>query len=831
MEDKTVAHQFPIKGMHCAACSSRIEKVVGDMNGVKSVGVNLATETMELSWNTGIVEPEDIATRIKDLGFEMVLEESPEVVTIEMALKGMHCASCSTRIEKVVSGLEGVSRAEVNLAAETGVFSFDPKIVSRRAIRDAIEKLGFEAVPVTGGDGSFEKKQQDTLARLASMKKNLYAMLGFAFVLLVISMGDMVGLKLPSFLDPHHSPLSYALVQFLLVLPIMWLGRNFYLNGIPALLRRVPNMDSLIAVGTGAAFIYSTWNLVEIALGIDPQARAMDLYFESGGVLIALVSLGKYMETLSKSHTSDAIRQLMKLAPDQATLLVGGEQKMIPVDEIEVGDILLVKPGERIPIDAIIVDGRSSIDESMLTGESLPVDKEKGDNVTGGTLNKNGVLTIQTIHVGEDTTLSRIIRMVQQAQGSKAPIAGLADRISLYFVPSVMAFALCTGLAWYFIGGVPFTQALRFFIAVMVIACPCALGLATPTAIMVGTGRGAQLGVLIKSGTALEMAEKVDSIVFDKTGTLTHGRPELTDLILLDDRFTEEALLTLVASAESHSEHPLAEAIVSAAIRKDLPLHTPSSFEAIPGRGIITRVQEHDIALGNQEFIEEKTGTKIPPEELQKVHALSDEGKTVLFLSVENKLSAFLGVADRIKDETPATVTRLRNMDVNVIMLTGDNDKTARAIARQAGIKEVISQVMPEEKSSRVQQLQEKNLRVAMVGDGINDAPALAQADVGIAMGTGIDVAIESGDIVIMKGNLDGVVTAISLSRATMRNIRQNLFWAFAYNVIGIPVAAGLLYIFGGPTLNPMIAGGAMALSSVSVVTNALRLRFFAPAE
>jgi len=635
---------------------------------------------------------------------------------------------------------------------------------------------------------------------------------------------------LPRILDPRHSPLSYAIAQFLLVLPIMWLGRSFYVIGIPALLRRVPNMDSLIAVGTGAAFVYSTWNLVEIMLGINPQARAMDLYFESAGVLIALVSLGKYLETRSKSHTSNAIRQLMQLTPDQATLLVEGEQKMIPVDEIEVGDFLLVKPGERIPIDGVIVDGRSSIDESMLTGESLPVTKEKNDRVTGGTLNKNGVLTVKAEHVGQDTMLSRIIRMVQQAQGSKAPIAGMADRISLYFVPSVMAFALVTGLAWYFVGGLPFTQALRFFIAVMVIACPCALGLATPTAIMVGTGRGAQLGVLIKSGTALEMAEKLDAIVFDKTGTLTHGRPELTDLVLLDDRFPENELLTLVASAERNSEHPLAEAIVAEAGNRDISLHQPSSFEAIPGRGILAKVLEHTIILGNQEFIEEQTGTALNTSQINKANTLSEEGKTVLFLAIDESVAAFLGVADRIKDETPATVRQLAGLGIDVIMLTGDNEKTARAIASEAGIRNIIAQVMPAEKSSRIRELQQQGQRVGMVGDGINDAPALAQADVGIAMGTGIDVAIESGDIVVMKGNLDGVVTAISLSRATMKNIRQNLFWAFAYNVIGIPVAAGLLYIFGGPTLNPMIAGAAMALSSVSVVTNALRLRFFTPA-
>ncbi|GAB4342371.1 MAG: heavy metal translocating P-type ATPase [Desulfobulbaceae bacterium] len=821
--------QFPIQGMHCAACSSRIEKVVGEMEGVESVTVNLATETMELAWDPARTNPATIADRIGELGFTMVPEEEKKEAVVEMALTGMHCAACSSRIEKVVGSMDGVISAQVNLAAETGRFTYDPGRTGRRAIREAIEQLGFGASPVTAADSHFTRRQQETAARLGAMKRRLIVMLLLTVPLLTISMGEMVGLPLPPILDPHHNPLYFALAQFLLVLPIMYLGRSFYLVGFPALWRKAPNMDSLIAVGTGAAFVYSTWNLVEIALGIEVMERVMDLYFESAGVLIALVSLGKYLETRSKSHTSDAIRQLMQLAPDTATLLENGEQKTIPVDEVEADDLLLVRPGERVPVDGEVVEGRSSVDESMLTGESLPVAKAPGARVTAGTLNKNGALTIQAKHVGQDTVLARIIRMVQQAQGSKAPIAGLADRISLYFVPSVMAFALVTGLSWYFIGGVAFTLALRFFIAVLVIACPCALGLATPTAIMVGTGRGAQLGVLIKSGTALEMAEKLDAIIFDKTGTLTHGRPALTDLLATGNFPDEKKLLSLVASAESVSEHPLAEAIVLAAEEQNITVTAPASFEALPGRGITAQVEGYDILLGNREFIEERLGTGIPPEQEETVSRLADDGKTVLYLVVDNTLAALLGIADRIKEETPATVTRLRKGGTRVIMLTGDNLRTARAIARQAGIDEVIAQVLPEEKSERVAELQEQGLRVAMVGDGINDAPALARADVGIAMGTGIDVAIESGDIVIMKGNLDGVATAVELSRATMRNIRQNLFWAFAYNVVGIPVAAGLLYIFGGPTLNPMIAGGAMALSSVSVVSNALRLRFFAP--
>ena len=680
---------------------------------------------------------------------------------------------------------------------------------------------------MSGQQDSFEKKRLETAARLAAMKKDLIFSMLLAIPLLFISMGEMVGLPLPEILSPHTNPANFAFVQFFLVLGIMYLGRNFYLNGIPALLRRVPNMDSLIAVGTGAAFIYSTWNLIEILLGIDVHVKVMDLYFESAGVLIALVSLGKYMETRSKSHTSDAITKLMQLTPETATLLIGveQEQKDIPAEEIEADDILLVRPGDRIPVDGIIIKGRSVVDESMLTGESIPLNKGDGDIVIGGTLNKNGVLHVKAQQVGKDTMLARIVRLVQDAQGSKAPIAGMADRISLYFVPVVMCIAVLTGLAWYFIGSADFSTSLRFFIAVLVIACPCAMGLATPTSIMVGTGRGAQLGVLVKSGEALEMAEKIQAVVFDKTGTLTHGRPKLTDILTVDKTADVDELLFLAASCEQNSEHPLAEAIVTEAIDRELKPVQPESFEAIQGKGIEGQVDGTIVLLGNKQLLEEKgiSGTVMD----EQVAELSAQGKTVLFLAVNGKFAVIFGVADTLKDEVPQAVKRMQDMGLRLIMLTGDQEVTARAIAGQAGLTEVIAEVLPDKKADVIEDLQKKGFRVAMVGDGINDAPALARADVGIAMGTGIDIAIESGDVVIMKGNLDGVITALSLSRAVMRNIRQNLFWAFAYNIVGIPVAAGLLTLFGGPALNPMIAGGAMALSSVSVVSNALRLRFF----
>ena len=830
LEKKTLA----VKGMTCASCSARIEKVLSSREGIKAVAVNLAAETMEVEWDKTKLSLDDIAGQVKGLGFELEIPSSE--VTLDLAIKGMTCASCSARIEKVVSGLDGVRTMQVNLATETGVTVFDPSMISKRRIMETIAGLGFTAEPLAEqNENLLVKQQRETREKLARMKKELIPAFVFAFTLLVLSMGEMLGMPLPEFIDPHHAPFNFALAQFLLVLPVMWSGRRFYLNGFPALVRKAPNMDSLIAVGTGAAFIYSTWNLIEIFLGLDAMARVMDLYYESAAVLIALVSLGKYLETRSKAKTSDAISQLMELTPDKATLVKNPgaeneEQIDILVSDIEAGDMILVRPGERIPVDGTVKKGHSSVDESMLTGESLPVSKEEGGKVIGGTLNKNGMLRVLAERVGQDTVLARIIKMVREAQGSKAPIANLADRISLYFVPIVMVIATLSGLAWYFIGGAPFPFALRIFIAVLVIACPCAMGLATPTSIMVGTGRGAQLGVLIKSGEALEMAQGINVLVFDKTGTLTYGKPQLTDFeVLRETGMPEDDILALVAGAESVSEHPLAEAIVQEARARNLALKEPDAFEAIPGKGIKASLGDNDILLGNREFIRARIENFDNPEIDSKAAEFAASGKTSLFLAVNGKMTALLAIADQIKPETPQTISRLKKMGIKIFMLTGDNETTAKAIAFQAGIEDVIAEVLPDFKAEKVAELQSKGMKVGMVGDGINDAPALAKADVGIAMGTGIDVAVESGDIVLMKGDLSGVLTALALSRATMRNIKQNLFWAFAYNVVGIPIAAGLLYIFGGPTLNPMIAGGAMAMSSVSVVTNALRLRFFTP--
>ncbi len=753
------------------------------------------------------------------------------IENFEAKIKGMHCAACSSRIERVVGNMEGVSHCSVNLATEKAKITYDPLTSSVTAIEEAVAGLGFSAEVVTA-DSDDSGDAREAAERLQAMKNSLRPAFILALLIMSLSMAGMVGVTLPDALHPDHSPFSYALLQFLLLLPVLYLGRNFYLNGIPALLRGGPNMDSLIAIGTGAAFIYSTWNLVEIGLGINPVARAHDLYFESAAMLIALVSLGKYLEARSKARTTDAIKQLMQLTPETATLLDQNGQRQVPVAEIQVNDRILIRPGERIPVDGTITDGESAVDESMLTGESMPVMKRKGDDLFGGTLNKNGALTMEAQKVGQDTMLARIVKLVQDAQGTKAPIANLADRISLYFVPVVIVIASLAGLSWFFIGHAEFSFSLRIFIAVLVIACPCAMGLATPTSIMVGTGRGAQLGVLIKSGEVLELAQKVSCVVFDKTGTLTLGRPTVTDILPLAG-YDDAMLLSFSAGAESHSEHPLAEAIITAAKKRGCVVPEPLSFSATLGRGIASSLliedNRYDVLLGNFEFMRENNIEGLTEKVQSETTGLSDQGKTVLYLAADKILVGLLAVADPLKEEAGDTIRHLEEMGIKVVMLTGDNEKTAQAVARQAGIKRVVAGVLPDKKEEEVIRLQREGEIVAMIGDGINDAPALARADVGIAMGTGIDIAMESADIVLMTGHLAGVGRAIGLSRATMRNIHQNLFWAFAYNVVGIPVAAGLLAIFGGPTLNPMIGGAAMALSSVSVVTNALRLRWYHP--
>ncbi len=751
--------------------------------------------------------------------------------TINIDIEGMHCAACSSRIERVVSNLEGINSCTVNLATHRGQIELDSAKIAVNEILESIGGLGFTAELKKEGEASEKNVLENSRAQLVQMQKRLIPCFFFALIIMVLSMGPMVGLTLPDFISPETSPLTYAFTQFILILPVLYLGRSFYTSGIPALLRRLPNMDSLIALGTGAAVVYSTWNLIEIGLGVNVHDRAHDLYYEAAAMLIALVSLGKYLEERSKSRTTEAIQQLMQLAPENA-ILVGsdGSQQEIPVKEIREENRILVKPGERIPVDGVVVEGDSKVDESMLTGESWPANKDVGDNLFGGTLNKNGALVMSAKKVGEDTVLARIIKLVENAQATKPPIANLADRISLYFVPIVMMIALIAGCTWFFLGAEGFSFSLRIFIAVLVIACPCAMGLATPTSIMVATGRGAQLGVLIKAGDVLQKAEKISCVVFDKTGTLTVGSPQVTDFHVYGSS-TEKELLQLVAAAEKRSEHPLAEAILERAENDGIHVPEPEVFTAVQGKGVKARVvadgKTSEVHIGNLEFVLENKVSGLSENVKKEASKLLDQGKTLLYVSIEGSLAGLIGITDPLKEEARQEIEVLKKQGLELVMLTGDNEKTAQAVAQQAGMSRVVAGVLPENKEKEVVRLQKKGHIVAMVGDGINDAPALARADVGIAMGTGIDVAIESADIVLMSGDLNGVQKAIGLSRATMKNIKQNLFWAFAYNVIGIPVAAGLLAVFGGPTLNPMIGGAAMAMSSVSVVSNALRLRWY----
>jgi len=807
--------------MHCAACSARIEKVVGSMASVENVSVNLATGEMDLRFDPRESSLDQILERVRELGFSV--EAPAEQSVLELKIGGMHCAACSSRIERVTGRMEGVTEASVNLGAESGRFVFDPALVSQRALRQAIHDAGFTtsiAQKERAGD-----EEERISARLAEKKKVVLWSMAFAMPLLVLSMGHMWGMPLPDWLDPMHAPGTFALAQLLLTLPVVWSGRSFYLIGFPALARRAPNMDSLVAVGTGAALVYSLWNTVEIWLGVDAMARGMDLYYESAAVLIAMISLGKFFEARSVSKTTGAVRALMALAPDTATLVDGEDERKIPVEEIEPGDLLRIRPGERLPVDGEVAEGESHVDESMLTGEPLPVRRSPGDRVFGGTLNTTGAFVMRASLVGEDTMLARIVRLVRDAQGSKAPIASLADTVSYYFVPVVMVLAVASGLAWYFFSDEPFVFALRTAISVLVIACPCAMGLATPTSIMVGTGRGAQLGVLIKSGRALQRAGELQTLVFDKTGTLTVGKPVLNEVwVDPDGKIDKESLLRLSASIEAQSEHPLARAVVQAV---QGPLPKAREFLSVPGQGVTAVVEERAVAIGNERLM--RTLNLDLEEARAERERMEEDGATVVHVAVDGRLAGLLAVSDSLRPESTGAVRRLRDLGMEIVLLTGDSERAARAVAAKLGIERVVSGVLPDRKSEEIVQMQENGRVVGMVGDGINDAPALAKADLGMAMGGGMDVAMESGDVVLMREDLTGVLTALALSRAVMRNIRQNLFWAFAFNTVGIPIAAGIPHIFGGPAMSPMLAGTAMAMSSVFVVSNALRLRFFVP--
>ena len=752
----------------------------------------------------------------------MVADEEIMMGKKEYKLSGMTCAACAMTVEMAVKDLETVEDVNVNLATER--LSLVPKEgFDSQQVLDAVAEAGYQAEE-KGKDRPSDVNEEVAIKaqELRKKKQELLILLVTTLPLLYISMGSMIALPSPSFLDHMAHPLVFVLSQLLLTLPAVWIGRGFYQRGFRNLIKKHPNMDSLIAVGTSAAFLYSLYSVSQVFLGY--HAFVHQLYFESVAVIIALVLLGKYLESSAKGKTSQAIQSLLELVPNQATVIRYGEAVTIDTEDIRVGDIIRIKPGERMPVDGLVTEGQTFVDESMMTGESVPIEKKVGDTITSATINQNGSIDYQATRVGSDTTLAQIVRLVEEAQGSKAPIAALADKISLYFVPIVLSLATLSALGWYFLAGESLSFSLSIFIAVLVIACPCALGLATPTAIMVGTGKGAENGILIKSGQALEAAYQLDTIVLDKTGTITVGKPSLTDLLPFGD-LNRSDLLQLIASAEQHSEHPLAQAILEAAEEEELDLLPVSHFEAMVGRGLAAQVEGKHLLVGNESLMKEK---KIDSSAFQgQLLELSKEGKTAMFVAIDGQLAGILAVADEMKSSSLKAVQELQSMGLEVIMLTGDREETAKAIAQKAGIQKVIAGVLPDGKAIAIKDLQEADKKLAMVGDGINDAPALVQADVGIAIGSGADVAIESADVVLMHSDLQDVVKAIKLSQATIRNIKENLFWAFAYNTLGIPIAMGLLHLFGGPLLNPMLAGLAMSLSSVSVVVNALRLGRF----
>ena len=762
------------------------------------------------------------------------MNNNPEI--LRFRIDGMACGACSARSQKALCKMKDIDSATVSLADGTAQVRPAEGALDNgldafiQEVTDRVDKLGFKASyipPDVDEHDLWESEQEKTRADLAVRRRHLVTEFIFAVPLVVVAMGSHWGMPLPAWLSPHDSPLIFALFQLLLTLPIIWSGRDFYRHGIPLLLRGAPNMDSLVAMGTGAALLYSLWSTLEIAAAASPEEAhqaVMGLYYESAGMLIALISLGKYLEAVSRTRTSEAIRGLMELTPEQVErMLPDGSVKEIPVRAVMPGDRLLIKPGSRIPVDGVVDSGASSLDMSSLTGESMPVDVAEGDEVNAGTLNISGAFVMEARRVGSDTALARIIHLVREAQGSKAPIAGLADRISLYFVPAVMAVATAAALAWLFFGDLPFGDALRVFVAVLVVACPCALGLATPMSIMVATGRGAQLGVLMKNGTALEASGHLDTIVFDKTGTLTEGSPRLVSLHA--EGMDENEALALAASLEAGSEHPLAKAVLGEAEKRGLATSAVEDFRAVGGAGVTGRADGHELLLGNERLLADH-GVTLSSEQKALVVSLADDGQTPLLLARDGALVSVFGVADPLREETLGVIRDLRAMGCRVMMLSGDNERTARAVASRAGIDDVVAGVLPDGKEKVVARLQSEGRRVGMVGDGINDAPALARADVGMAMGSGIDVAMEAGDVVLLRG-LPGVKTALGLGRATLSNIRLSLFWAFAYNVLLVPVAAGVLLLFGGPAMSPMLAGAAMSLSSVSVVLNALRLRSF----
>ena len=816
---------YKLGGISCQVCVNKIEKKLSKLEGMKEAVVNLSTEKLSVDYDETILKDETITEIVKKLGYE--IEEESDLKDIELDIDGISCQVCVNKIEKKVSKLNGVKSVVVNLANSRGKIVYDSDVIKLSEILEVMKKMGYTGTKHEESSENLRDKEKEEHLKREFLEFKIAII--FSAIVFYIAMGTMIGLPVPAIISPDVNPLNFAIVQFILALPVVYIGRRFYIIGIKQLFMKSPSMDSLIATGTGSALIYSIYGTFKIAEGDYHYVHS--LYFESAVVILALILLGKYLEGVSKGKTSEAIKKLMSLKSKKANLVRNGEIVQVDIEEVEKGEVLLVKPGESIPVDGKVIDGNSTVDESMLTGESIPMDKAAGDIVYGASINKNGSLKIEATAVGKDTVISKIIKLVENAQGSKAPIAKIADKVSAYFVPIVMLIATAAGIIWYFLGSrgiveinnTPSIFALTIFISVMVIACPCSLGLATPTAIMVGTGKGAELGILIKSGEALEKAHKVNTVVFDKTGTLTEGKPKVTDILTLDG-YKENDILQIAGALELHSEHPLGEAIVEEAKNRELVFPQVNDFISITGQGVYGKIEESEVLIGNIKLMKAKNIEITMKKELDE---LASQGKTPMYMAIDGKFLGIIAVADVMKEEAVDTIKELKERGYKIGMITGDNKITAEAIGKQVGIDMIFAEVTPEDKYLKVKELQEEGYNVAMVGDGINDSPALVQADVGIAIGGGTDIAMESADIVLMKRNLKDVLTAMDLSNATIKNIKQNLFWAFIYNTLGIPIAAGLLYPFTGHLLNPMIAGGAMAMSSVSVVTNALRLKNF----
>ncbi|MEB1806080.1 MAG: heavy metal translocating P-type ATPase [Bacillaceae bacterium] len=810
---------FTIKGMTCASCVNRVEKVIAKVEGVEAVNVNLASNQAQVDANDQVTA-EQVLTAIEKLGYEAkrIEDEEPQRKLL-FSVKGMTCASCVNRVEKMISKVSGVTKVNVNLAAHQAQVEGEKRVLEAEAIIQAIKKIGYEATLLDERNEMDER--DDNEEETEKLFKDFTVAAVLTTIVLIGSIPHMMhgwGTWVPDFLA---SPIFLlVLTSYIQLVP----GWRFYKNSYKVLKNKSADMNVLVAMGTTAAWLYSG-AMTLFPAQLTEMGFPYQLYYDVTTVITTLILLGRYFEAKAKGKTSTAIKKLMSLQAKTARVVRNGNELEIPVEEVKIGDHVLVRPGERIPVDGVVLKGKSAVDESMLTGESIPVEKTAGDHVIGATINKSGSFTFEATKVGRETALAQIIRMVNEAQGSKAPIQRVVDLISAYFVPTVVIIALLSFTVWYFVGPDPsLIFALTTFIAVLIIACPCALGLATPTAIMVGTEKGAENGILIKDATSLERAHKINTVILDKTGTITEGKPKLTDLITVG-HFSEQELLTMAASVETASEHPLGEAIVEAAKEKGIKMDDPDSFEAIVGHGLIASLNNQEVLIGNIKLMQ-KFNIELQSYE-QKAISLADQGKTPMYVAVNGQFAGIIAVADTLKPGSQPAIKALKGMGIEVIMLTGDHERTARAIAKEAGIDHYIAQVLPEHKAAEVKKLQDQGKIVAMVGDGINDAPALAQADVGIAIGTGTDVAMETANITLMRGDILSVVTALRLSKETMKMIWQNLGWAFGYNIVLIPVAAGLLYPFFGILLNPMLAGAAMAFSSVSVVLNTLRLRKF----